>query len=200
MAKANWAKVSPQSGSGNATINVSSDSPNTGRNIRSTILTITAANVPVKTVSVTQQGLADHVIFPKNMAVDKEGTPIQILGMSNSSKLTFSLGVGDLVVDLPGEYNVGGMSVQNGIAISGDPGATEAYPFSIVIDVPKNDALETLTKQLIVKTAEGNTAVCLITQAAGEAMLEVSVTSIELPQTGEAVSFTVTSNTSWTIS
>lgn len=53
MAKASWAIVSPNSGSGNATINVSSNQAHTGRNVRTTILTITAANVEAKTVTVT---------------------------------------------------------------------------------------------------------------------------------------------------
>ena len=41
--------------------------------------------------------------------------------------------------------------------------------------------------------------VCL-TQTAGDASLVVIKTSIELAYTGEAVSFDITSNTSWVIS
>lgn len=53
MAKASWAVVNPSQGSGNATVNVSSNAPHTGRNVRTTVLTITAANVEAKTVNVT---------------------------------------------------------------------------------------------------------------------------------------------------
>ena len=51
MAKASWAVVNPSQGSGNATVNVSSNAPHTGRNVRTTVLTITAANVEAKTVN-----------------------------------------------------------------------------------------------------------------------------------------------------
>lgn len=54
MAKANWVVVNPSQGSGNKTINVSSSAEHSGRNARSTVLTITAANVESKTVNVTQ--------------------------------------------------------------------------------------------------------------------------------------------------
>lgn len=39
MAKANWVKVNPSQGSGDATVNVSSISEHTGRVVRTTILT-----------------------------------------------------------------------------------------------------------------------------------------------------------------
>lgn len=45
MAKANWLKVDPSQGSGNATVNVSSTAEHTGRVARTTILTWKAANV-----------------------------------------------------------------------------------------------------------------------------------------------------------
>lgn len=45
MAKANWVKVSPSQGSGDATVNVSSTAPHTGRKARTSVLTWKAANV-----------------------------------------------------------------------------------------------------------------------------------------------------------
>ena len=200
MAKAGWVKVNPESGSGNATVNVSSSAVHTGRNVRSTVLTITAANVEAKTVSVTQQGKPAYVDAQDNATAAKEGQNVTISGKANSAKLTFSLGTGNLDVSLPANYTAGGVSTANGNAISGDPGATMEYDFSIVLNVPANDDVDELTRQIIVTDENGNTDTCLLTQAAGEATLTVSKTSIELAYTGEAVSFNITSNTSWIIS
>lgn len=199
MAKANWAVVNPSQGSGNATINVTSNAPHTGRSVRTTILTITAANVEAKTVNVTQQGKPAYVDAQANATAAKDGQNVTISGKANSAKLTFSLGTGNLNVSIPSTYTAGGISTQNGSAISGDPGAAAEYDFSIVINVPSNDGVEELTRQIIVTDEGGNADTCLLTQTAGNATLSVSKTSIELSYTGEAVSFDITSNTSWTI-
>lgn len=200
MAKASWVKVNPSSGSGNATVNVSSTAAHTGRNVRTTVLTITAANVDAKTVNVTQQGKPAYVDAQDNAAAAKGGQNVTISGKANSARLTFSLGTGALVVSLPTSYNAGGVTTTNGNAISGDPGASAEYDFSIVLTVPANTGITELTRQIIVTDENGNTDTCLLTQTAGDATLTVSKTAIELAYTGEAVSFDITSNTSWVIS
>lgn len=200
MAKAGWVAVNPQSGSGNATVNVSSPSHHTGRNVRSTVLTITAANVEAKTVAVTQQGKPAYVDAQDNATAAKAGQNVTISGKANSAKLTFSLGSGALAVSLPATYIAGGVSTNNGAAISGDPGAVAEYDFSIVINVPENTSIGELSRQIIVTDEGGHTDTCLLTQATGDATLNVSKTAIELAYTGEAVSFEITSNTSWIIS
>ena len=200
MAKASWAVVNPSQGSGNSTVNVSSNAPHTGRNVRTTVLTITAANVEAKTVNVTQQGKPAYVDAIDNAAAEKGGQNVAISGKSNAAKLTFSLGTGNLEVTLPTQYTAGGVKTNNGVAISGDPGASAEYDFSIVITVPENTTISELTRQIIVSDGDGHTDTCLLTQIAGDASLVVSKTSIELGYTGESVSFDITSNTSWTIS
>lgn len=200
MAKASWAVVNPSQGSGNATVNVSSNAPHTGRNVRTTVLTITAANVEAKTVNVTQQGKPAYVDAIDNVAAEKAGQNVTINGKSNAAKLTFSLGSGNLTVSLPTTYNAGGVTTDNGAAISGDPGASAEYDFSIIINVPENTSVDELSRQIVVTDGEGHTDTCLLTQTAGNAMLVVSKTAIELAYTGEAVSFDITSNTSWVIS
>jgi hypothetical protein len=92
------------------------------------------------------------------------------------------------------------VSTNNGSNISGDPGATAEYDWSIVVNVPANTGTSELTRQIIVTDENGKTDTCLLTQTAGDATLTVSKTSIELAYTGEAVSFNITSNTSWRIS
>lgn len=201
MAKANWAVVNPSSGSGNKTINVSSSAEHTGRSARSTILTITAANVEAKTVNVTQQGKPEFTNNNSDTATAvKGGQNVTISGVSNSKKLTFSLGTGDLNITLPTSYTAGGVTTNNGVAINGDPGATAQYNWSIVITVNENTTISPMSKQIIVTDEGGNTDTCVLTQAAGDVYLTVSKTAIELTYQGTAVSFNVESNTSWTIS
>jgi hypothetical protein len=199
MAKATWAVVNPSQGSGNATVSVSSSATHTGRSVRTTTLTITAANVAEKTVAVTQQGKPAYVDAQESATAAKGGQNVTISGKANSAKLTFSLGTGTLNVTLPSQYTAGGVKTNNGNAISGDPGASAEYDFSIVITVPANTGTSTLTRQIIVTDENGKTDTCLLTQTAGDATLSVSKTSIELAYTGEAVSFDITSNTSWVI-
>lgn len=200
MAKASWAVVNPSQGSGNATVNVSSSAPHTGRKVRQTTLTITAANVEAKTVAVTQQGKPAFVDSADTATAAKGGQNVTISGKSNSAVLTFSLGQGNLQVTLPSGYTAGGVATNNGASISGDPGASAEYNWSIVLVVPENKGTTELTRQIIVTDEVGKTDTCLLTQTAGDATLTVSKTSIELSYTGEDVSFEVTSNTSWKIS
>lgn len=201
MAKASWAVVNPSSGSGNKTVNVSSSAEHTGRNARSTILTITAANVEAKTVTVNQQGKPEFTNNNSDTATAvKGGQNVTISGISNSKKLTFSLGTGDLAISLPTKYTAGGVETNNGSEITGDPGATAQYNWSIVISVAANESITSPSKQIIVTDEGGNTDACTLTQAAGDATLSVDKDTIELTYQGTAVSFNVTSNTSWTIS
>ena len=201
MAKANWAVVNPSSGSGNKTINVSSSAEHTGRSARSTVLTITAANVEAKTVNVTQQGKPEFTNNNSDTATAaKGGQNVTISGISNSKKLTFSLGTGDLNITLPTSYTAGGVTINNGTAITGDPGATAQYNWSIVITVAENTTINSMSKQIIVTDEGGNTDTCMLTQSAGDAYLTVTKTSVELTYQGTAVSFGVESNASWTIS
>lgn len=206
MAKASWAVVSPTSGSGNKSVDVSSNSVHTGRTARQTTLTITAANVSPQNVTVNQAGKPEFTENTSDTATaSKGGQVVTISGKSNSSKLTFSLGTGDLDISLPTNYTAGGVSTRNGVAIAGDPGASAEYDWSIPFTVAENTTTSEKTRQIIVTDAAGNTDTCQLTQAAGSAFVYikkngVSITSIDLDYTGEAVSFDIESNTSWSIS
>lgn len=200
MAKANWVVVNPSSGSGNKTINVSSSAEHTGRSARSTVLTITAANVETKIVNIIQQGKPEFTNNDSDTATAvKGGQNVKISGVSNSKKLTFSLGTGDLSISLPTTYTAGGISTNNGADITGDPGATAQYNWSIVIAVGENTDVSSKSKQIIVTDEVGNTDICTLTQAASDVYLTVSTTEVKLTYQGTAVSFNVESNTSWTI-
>ena len=140
MAKANWVKVNPASGSGNATVNVSSASEHTGRKARTSTLTWKAANVQDVVRNVSQAGKPEYVDIADAASADKAGKVVTISGVSNSAKLTFSFGTGDLTnITLPNTYTANSVSTSNGAAISGDPGALAEYNFSITINVPANN-------------------------------------------------------------
>ena len=200
MAKANWVKVNPSSGSGNATVNVSSTAEHTGRKARTTVLTWKAANVADVTRTVSQAGKPEYVDIDDAASADKAGKVVTISGVSNSARLTFSLGTGDLTnISLPNSYTANSVSTPNGVAISGDPGATAQYSFSIAITVPANNDLSAKSRQIIVTDEAGNRDVCTLTSAAGDAYVTVQSGTIELDYLGTAVPWTVESNTTWTV-
>lgn len=200
MAKASWVKVNPSQGSGNATVNVSSTAEHTGRKARTTTLTWKAANVADIVRNVSQAGKPEYVDIADAASADKGGKVVTISGVSNSAKLTFSLGNGDLTnISLPSTYTANSVSTTNGAAISGDPGATAEYTFSISITVPANPDISAKSRQIIVEDGAGNRDVCTLTSAAGDAYVTVQEGTIELDYLGTAVPVTVESNTTWTI-
>lgn len=200
MAKANWVKVNPSQGSGNATVNVSSSSEHTGRLLRTTILTWKAANVADIQRTVNQAGKPEYVDIADAASADKAGKVVTISGVSNSKKLIFSFGTGDLTdIVLPSTYMANSISTNNGADISGDPGATSEYNFSIAITVPANNDINAKTRQIIVTDEAGHQDVCTLTSAAGDAYITITEGDIELDYLGTPVAVEVKSNTTWTI-
>lgn len=206
MAYANWLNPSKTSGSGNDTVNVSANADNTGRQARSTQIAFKAANVADVVRTVIQAGKPEFVSIQSAAAVSKDGQQVlTIEGVTNSSRLTFSLGGGaTLALTLPAQYNANSLQTTNGAAIAGDPGAGAEFPFSIQFtDLPANAQVVEKTAQLIVTDAAGHTATCTITQAAADPILTVSPETVTIDWNaateGTSASFNVTSNTNWTI-
>ena len=199
MAKANWVKVNPSSGSGNATVNVSSTAAHTGRKARTSVLTWKAANVDDVARTVSQAGKPEYVDVDDAASSASTGQTVTISGVSNSAKLTFSLGTGNLAITLPSSYTANSVTTNNGAAISGDPGAAAEYNFSIKVTVPANTGTTALSKQIIVTDEAGHTDVCTLTLAAGDAYLTVTGGTIELDYLGTPVAVAVQSNTNWTV-
>lgn len=199
MAKANWVKVNPAAGSGNATVNVSSTSEHTGRVARTSVLTWKAANVEDVARTVNQAGKPEYVDIADAASADKAGKVVTIAGVSNSKKLTFSLGTGNLTISLPANYTANSLATANGANISGDPGAVSEYNFSISITVPANNDTSAKTRQIVVEDEAGNRDVCLLTSAAGDAYITIAEGDIELDYLGTPMAVEVKSNTSWTV-
>ena len=155
----------------------------------------------VRNVSQAGKPEKDALQFDTSASADKGGKLVTISGKSNSAKLTFSFGSGTLTdITLPAQYTANSINTNNGATITGDPGATAEYNFSIAITVPANPEITEKTRQIIVTDEGGNTAICTLRSAAGDAYVTVQEGTIELDYYGTAVSWSVESNTSWTIS
>lgn len=201
MAYASWVEPNKTSGNGNDTVAWTGQA-HTGRSARQTTATFSASGVESKTLTIIQAGKTEFVTIESTAAVNKTGGTLTITGTSNSSKLTFSLtGNNNIGLVLPTKYTAASVQTNNGAAISGDPGASQQYTFSITFsDIAENTTVSTKTSQLTVTANGSQTATCDITQAAGSAYLTIDPTTINLTAAGTAVNVSVESNTSWTIS
>lgn len=203
MAKAEWLNTSPASGSGNGTI-ANSANAHTGRVARSTIVTVTGTGVTTPaTYNVIQTPLAEFASFDGGASISapKSGGAVTITGKSNSTKLVFSLLTDAGDIELPVSFTAAGLTIQTSSGvITGDPGASAQFNFSIELTLPENTAITSRTRTIKVTANGGQTAQLAIEQAAGDAYLTVSPTEITIPQDGTAVSVTVASNTAWSVS
>ena len=206
MAYAQWLVPSKTSGSGNDTVNVTAGADNTGRSPRQTTMTFKASGVSDVARTVIQAGKPEFVNIQSAAAVSKDGvTTLTIEGTTNSQALTFALtSGGTLPLTLPATYLANSVSTNNGADITGDPGATTEFPFSIQFsNIAANPTISTRSVQLVVTDHAGHTATCTITQAEGDPVLEVSPASVQLDWNAStaqtSASFSVTSNTNWSI-
>ena len=201
MAYASWVEPNKTSGNGNDTVAWTGQS-HTGRTARQTTATFAASGVESKVLTIVQAGKSEFVEMDDTAAVSKSGGTLTVSGVSNSPKLTFSLsGTNGIGLVLPSSYIANSVSTNNGANITGDPGAAQQFAFSVTFtNIAANATTSTKTSQLTVTTNNGQTDTCEITQAAGDAYLTISPTTINLTAAGTAVDVSVTSNTSWTIS
>ena len=200
MAYASWANPNKTSGSGNDTVNWGA-SEHTGRLLRTTHATFKADGVNDVDLEINQTGKTEFVDIAASAAVQKTGGTITITGTSNSKKLTFSLSNNGINLPAVTTYIAASQSATSGSDISGDPGATQQYTFSVTFaDIPANTAAAAKTSQLTVTTDNGTTDSCTITQAAADPTLSISPATITIPAAGTpAQSVAVTSNTNWTV-
>lgn len=202
--KQNGIVVSPSSGSGDTTLQVKAEVANRGNRV-----------VQVATFEVEGTGVAEKKQFVANHlpdaefiefdnlspAIDKDGGTITLTGKSNTQKITFSKGTGDIIgADLAAvQFTVNGANATSGVAITGDPGAKAKYSFSLTLSAAANETIEERTQQIIAKANGGQRATATINQTAGDPFIEVEPTSIDVPQDGTAVQVTVDTNTTFTV-
>lgn len=201
-----WLSASPSTGGSiNTTITATQ---HTGRTNRSGVVTfkVTAGGAKTATFNATQTAKAEFVSWAQSSySATKSGGTITMTGTSNSSKITFSLkSGGSITATIPPTYTANSVSTSNGGAISGDPGSTAQFNFSIGIVIPPNLTIDAKSCVIVATPNSGTAVEATINQVAGDVTLDVSPTTITLPASGTASGddgkVNVTSNTSWTVS
>lgn len=202
--KQNGIVVSPSKGSGDTTLQVKAEIANRGNRVNQ------LATFEVEGTGVTEkkQFVANHlpaaefIEFDNNKpAVDKGGGTVTLTGKSNSKKITFSKGTGDIIdANLAAiKFTANGVAATSGTAISGDPGAKAKYSFSLTLTAAANETIEARTQQIIATADGGQKATATLNQTAGDPFIEVAPTNIDVPQNGSTVQVTVDTNTTFTV-
>ena len=202
--KQNGIVVNPSTGSGDTTLQVKAETANRGNRVAQTAtFEVEGTGVAVKKRFVASHlPAAEFIQFDNNKpAVDKEGGTITLIGKSNSQKITFSKGTGDIInANLAAiKFTANGAEATSGTAISGDPGAKAKYSFSLTLTAAENETIEARTQQIIATANGGQRATATLNQTAGDPFIEVTPTSIDVPQDGSAVQVTVDTNTTFTV-
>lgn len=201
--------LDPSSGSGDTQLTLKAESANVGnREIVSTVFTIKAAGVtPDKTITANLAAAPEFITLEQagtGVTVPPAAGKVTITGVSNSPKLEFEVGAGDIVSEDLGDKQFtadGSITATNGVPITGDPGADHKYEFSIDINYDVNDTVSSRTQMFMIKgSSDGITQKLTITQSAGAARLEVTPATITVPQDGSVVNVQVITNTTFTVS
>lgn len=202
--KQNGVVVNPSTGSGDTTLQVKAETANRGNRVAQlATFEVEGAGVTEKKQFVAKHLPADEFIEfdNKNPAVDKGGGTVTLTGKSNSSKITFSKGTGDIIsANIAAiKFTANGVGATSGTAISGDPGAKAKYSFSLTLTAAANETIKARTQQIIAMANGGQKATTTLNQTAGDPFIEVTPTSIDVPQDGTAVQVTVDTNTTFTV-
>lgn len=201
--------LDPSSGSGDTQLTLKAESANVGnREIVKTVFTVKAAGVtPDKTITANLAAAPEFITLDQastGVTVPATAGKVTITGVSNSPKLEFEVGAGDIVSEDLGDKQFtadGSITATNGVPITGDPGADHKYEFSIDINYDVNDTVSSRTQMFMIKgSSDGITQKLTITQSAGAASLEVTPATITVPQDGSVVNVQVTTNTTFTVS
>ena len=202
--KQNGIVVNPSSGSGDTTLQVKAEIANRGnRVVQSAEFVVEGTGVVEKKTFVANHLPADEFIQFDNTspAVDKGGGTVTLTGKSNTSKITFSKGTGNIIAaSLTAiKFQVNGSSATSGTAISGDPGAKAKYNFTLTLTAAANETIKARTQQIIATANGGQKATTTLNQTAGDPFIEVAPTEIDVPQSGSAVQVIVDTNTTFTV-
>ena len=202
--KQNGIVVNPSTGSGDTTLQVKAETANRGnRVVQLATFEVEGAGVAVKKQFVASHlPAAEFIEFDnKKPAVDKGGGTVTLTGKSNSQKITFSKGTGNIIsaTITAIKFIANGVGATSGTSISGDPGAKAKYSFSLTLTAAANETIEARTQQIIATANGGQRATATLTQTAGDPFIEVIPTEIDVPQDGSAVQVTVDTNTTFTV-
>lgn len=202
--KNNGIVVNPSTGSGDTTLQVKAEIANRGNRVAQ----LASFEVEGTGVALKKQFVATHIpaaefieFDNKKPAVDKGGGTITLTGKSNSQKITFSKGTGDIIgASMTAiKFTANGTGATSGTNITGDPGAKAKYIFSLTLTAAENETIEARTQQIIATANGGQKATATLSQTAGDPFIEVAPTQIDVPQDGSVVQVTVDTNTTFTV-
>lgn len=202
--KQNGVVVNPSTGSGDTTLQVKAETANRGNRVAQiATFEVEGAGVTEKKQFVAKHLPADEFIEfdNKNPAVDKGGGTVTLTGKSNSPKITFSKGTGAIIGAniVAIKFTANGVGATSGTAIPGDPGAKAKYSFSLTLSAAANETIQARTQQIVATANGGQKATTTLNQTAGDPFIEVTPTSVDVPQDGTAVQVTVDTNTTFTV-
>lgn len=202
--KQNGIVVNPSSGSGDTTLQVKAEVANRGNRVaQSATFEVVGTGVAEKKQFVANHlPAAEFIQFDNTSpAVDKGGGTVTLTGTSNTSKITFSKGTGDIITAniVAIRFQANGSSATSGTAISGDPGAKAKYVFILTLSAAANETIKGRTQQIIATASGGQKATTTLNQTAGDPFIGVTPTTIDVPQDGSAVQVTVDTNTTFTV-
>lgn len=192
-AKPSWITLSAVEGTGNSQVSVTAPVYK-GRNGRSGSITVNVEDL-TEDVTLQQEGSTIWDVTTQSLAFVKTGEAKKFTGNSNLASITFAVDSDASSWLTAGKLVVATKQYNSGATIEGDPGAEDVYAFEITFTAAANPTVNTRSGNIIV-----NGQKYTVTQAAGDATLSVSPTSLTFVAAGETKQITITTNTAWTIS
>lgn len=192
-AKPSWITLSAIEGTGNSMVDVTAPVYK-GRNGRSGSITV-AVDELTEDVALSQEGSNIWDATTQSLAYTKDGETKEFTGNTNLAAITFVVDSDAADWLTAGVATVNDAEYGSGVNIEGDPGANDVYAFKITFTAAPNSSVSTRSGHITV-----NGQKYVVTQAAGDASLTVTPTSLTFAAAGETKSITITTNTAWTIS
>lgn len=192
-AKPNWITLNAVEGTGNSQVNITAPGYK-GRKGRSGSITVTVEEL-TEDVTLQQNGSMIWDVITKSLAFAKTNDAKKFTGNSNLASITFTVDSNASSWLTASKLVVNNKNYNSGVAIEGDPGANDVYAFEITFTAAANPTVNTRTGNIVV-----NGQKYTVSQAAGDASLSVSPTTLTFVAAGETKQITITTNTAWTIS
>lgn len=192
-AKPSWITLSSVEGTGNSQVDVTAPVYK-GRSGRSGSITVAVEELSEE-VAIQQEGSTIWDVTTQSLAFVKTGEVKKFTGNANLAAITFAVDSDASAWLTAGKLVVNSVQYNSGANIEGDPGASDIYAFEISFTAAANGTVSARTGHIIV-----NGQKYTVTQAAGDATLAVSPTSLTFAAAGETKQITITTNTAWTIS
>lgn len=191
-AKPSWITLSAVEGTGNSQVDVTAPAYK-GREGRSGSITVAVEDLKEE-VTIQQSGSNIWDVTTQSLAFIKTGETKKFTGNSNLASITFAVDSDASAWLTAGKLVVATNQYNSGASIKDDPGASNVYAFEIPFTAAANPTVSTRSGHVII-----NGQKYTVTQAAGDATLSVSPTSLTFAAAGGTKQIKITANTAWTI-